>query len=180
MQCTAYFLKGHIILRNYCQMVYMFQSVIFHVERHPVYTWFEQCVTFNFFPTPAHELAYNLFNLITVYLLPLIIITASYSGILYTISKNARRARGRCFTDHYKNTPMQRFFFFSSLKIENFTRKKKFYILNIFAQNMHCGYTLEPPRRGGSNEYIQCMFWIRNKKIRYTPANPSSLYKSRH
>ena len=22
-------------------------------------------------------------------------------------------------------------------------------------QNIHCGYTLEPPRRGGSNEYPQ-------------------------
>ena len=27
--------------------------------------------------------------------------------------------------------------------------------------------------RGGSNEYPQCMFWVKNKKIRYTPANPS-------
>ena len=32
---------------------------------------------------------------------------------------------------------------------------------------------LEPPRRGGSNEYTQSMFWIKNKKNRYTPANPS-------
>ena len=24
-----------------------------------------------------------------------------------------------------------------------------------FAQNIDCGYTLEPPRRGGSNEYPQ-------------------------
>ena len=48
-----------------------------------------------------------------------------------------------------------------------------FDIFNISAQNIHCGYTLEPPRRGGSNEYPQCMFWINNKKIRYTPANPS-------
>ena len=87
-----------IVMICVCKYLYnvsmYFQSVIFHVERHPVFTWFEQCVTFNFFPTPAHELAYNLFNLITVYLLPLIIITASYSGILYTISKNARRAKG--------------------------------------------------------------------------------------
>ena len=28
-----------------------------------------------------------------------------------------------------------------------------------FAQNIDCGYTLEPPRRGGSNEYPQSMFW---------------------
>ncbi|KAJ8304005.1 hypothetical protein KUTeg_017588, partial [Tegillarca granosa] len=68
-------------------------SVIFHVERHPKYTWYTQCVTFNFFPTPKHELAYNLFNVITVYALPLVIITTSYSLILYSISKNARQAK---------------------------------------------------------------------------------------
>ena len=31
-------------------------------------------------------------------------------------------------------------------------------IFNIFAQNIVCGYTLEPPRRGGSNEYPESMF----------------------
>ena len=50
---------------------------------------------------------------------------------------------------------------------------KKYDILNIFVQNIDCGYTLEPPRRGGSNEYPQSIFWSKNKKIRYTPANPS-------
>ena len=43
----------------------------------------------------------------------------------------------------------------------------------IFAQNIDCGYTLEPPWRGGSNEYLQSMFWSNNKKNRYTPAYPS-------
>ena len=28
-----------------------------------------------------------------------------------------------------------------------------------------CGYSLEPPRRGGSNEYPQSMFWAEIKKI---------------
>ena len=28
----------------------------------------------------------------------------------------------------------------------------------IFAQNIDCGYTLEPPQRGGSNENPQSMF----------------------
>ena len=46
-------------------------------------------------------------------------------------------------------------------------------IFLIFAQNIGCGYALEPPRRGGSNEYPQPMFWSKNKKNRYTPANPS-------
>ena len=31
-------------------------------------------------------------------------------------------------------------------------------IFLIFAQNTECGYSLEPPRRGGSNEYPQSMF----------------------
>ena len=35
----------------------------------------------------------------------------------------------------------------------------------ISAQNIYCGYLLEPPRRGGSNEYPQFMFLSRNKKI---------------
>ena len=32
-------------------------------------------------------------------------------------------------------------------------------IFLIFAQNIDRGYTLEPPRRGGSNEYPQSMFY---------------------
>ena len=32
-------------------------------------------------------------------------------------------------------------------------------IFHISAQNIDCGYSLEPPQRGGSNEYPQSMFW---------------------
>ena len=32
-------------------------------------------------------------------------------------------------------------------------------IFLISAQNIDYGYSLEPPRRGGSNEYPQSMFW---------------------
>ena len=47
-------------------------------------------------------------------------------------------------------------------------------IIHISAQNIDCVYSLEPPRRGGSNEYPQSMFWAcRKKKIMYTPVNPS-------
>ncbi|XP_060072133.1 adipokinetic hormone/corazonin-related peptide receptor variant I-like [Ylistrum balloti] len=69
------------------------QSVIFHVEHHPQHPWYTQCVTFNFFPTAKHELAYNLFNIITLYALPLLIISASYSLILLEISKKTRQSR---------------------------------------------------------------------------------------
>ena len=66
---------------------------------------------------------------------------------------------------------------FKDCKNENFQRKFLGVFLS-FAQNIDCGYTLEPPRRGGSNEYPQSMFWIKNKKIRYTPPYPSfAIYK---
>ena len=48
--------------------------------------------------------------------------------------------------------------------IENFATKKneifkikKSDILSISDQNIDCRYSLEPPRRGGSNEYPQSM-----------------------
>ena len=61
---------------------------------------------------------------------------------------------------------------FKVVKNENF-HQKNLDIFRIFAQNIDCGYMLEPPRRGGSNEYPQSMVWSKNKKNRYTPANPS-------
>ena len=60
---------------------------------------------------------------------------------------------------------------FLALKIENF-QLKCFDIFLVFAQNIDCGYTLEPPRRGGSNEYPQSVFRSKNKKNRYTPPYP--------
>ena len=47
---------------------------------------------------------------------------------------------------------------------ENFTTKKVNFQIKILiffhisAQNIDCGYSLEPPRWGGSNEYPQSMF----------------------
>ena len=57
-------------------------------------------------------------------------------------------------------------------KNENFQIKNSD-IFHISAQNIDCGYSLEPPRRGGSNEYPQSMFWAEIRKIMYTPVNPS-------
>ena len=78
---------------------------------------------------------------------------------------------------------------------ENFTTKKmaifqikKSDIFQISTQNIDCGYSLEPPRRGGSNEYTQSMFEAvltrthnlcfraEIRKIMYTPANPIFYY----
>ena len=61
---------------------------------------------------------------------------------------------------------------------ENFTTQKWkfsdknffffFFFFHISAQNIDCGYSLEPPRWDGSNEYPQSMFWAE-----HTPVNPS-------
>ena len=56
-------------------------------------------------------------------------------------------------------------------KEENFLIKNSV-IFHISAQNIDCGYSLEPPRRGGSNEYYNLCF-SRKRKIMYTPVNPS-------
>ena len=64
---------------------------------------------------------------------------------------------GYLSTSHYENTPMQYTAIFHGRKNVHFQMK----ILNIFLffdQNIDCGYTLEPPQRGGSNEYPQSMF----------------------
>ena len=72
---------------------------------------------------------------------------------------------------HYENTPIFK-------DIENFTTKHEHFqiknsdIFHISAQNIDCGYSLESPRRGGSNEYPQSMFLSRNKKNNVYPCKP--------
>ena len=49
-------------------------------------------------------------------------------------------------------------------------------MFHISAQNIDCGYSLEPPRRGGSNEYPQSMVLSRNKKNNVYPSKPQFYY----
>ena len=58
-----------------------------------------------------------------------------------------------------------------TLKNENFKIKILIYFL-ICTQNIDCGYSLEPPHRGGSNEYPQSMLLRRNKKNNVYPLSP--------
>ena len=53
---------------------------------------------------------------------------------------------------HYENTPIQIYWKFYNQKEENFQIKNSD-IFHISAQNIDCGYSLELPRRGSSNEY---------------------------
>ena len=54
---------------------------------------------------------------------------------------------------------------------ENFTTKSSG-IFQVSAQNIDCGYSLEPPQQGSSNDYSQ-YFFSQNKKNMYTPVNSS-------
>ena len=77
-----------------------------------------------------------------------------------------------------KTCPCNKQRFFKVVKNEN---GKCFYIFLIFAQNIDCGYTLEPPRRGNCNKYPKSMYWRENKKFKvdislHTPV--LLLYKS--
>ena len=71
---------------------------------------------------------------------------------------------------HYENTPIQIYRGFH-LKKKNSDKKL---IFHISAQNIYCGYSLEPPRRGGSNEYQQSMFLSRKNDV--YPCKPQFNY----
>ena len=79
---------------------------------------------------------------------------------------------------HYENTPMlyRPTDFSQVVKLKNCIIFFIIFIFLIFAQNMACRYTLEPPRRVDSNEYPQSMFWSKNKAIRNTHANAPFCY----
>ena len=85
------------------------------------------------------------------------------STVIRCLEKNAFRDSGRSWLFPYSpfnitytvNTPVQ---IYLRPKKENFHIKILIIFFHISAQNIDCGYTLEPPRRGGSNEYPQSMF----------------------
>ena len=81
----------------------------------------------------------------------------------------------KLFLNHYENTPIQIYWNFLPSKNENFQIKNS-NIFHISARNIGCGYSLEPPWRGGSNEYPQSMFLRRNKKNNVYPCKPQFYY----
>ena len=94
----------------------------------------------------------------------------------YANSKDTNNVRNR---DYYTRAfPSRKHAYSIILKIsppknKDFQIKK---ILNFFIfllKNIDCVYSLEPPHRGGSNEYPQSMFWAEIRKMIYTPVNPS-------
>ena len=72
------------------------------------------------------------------------------------LSMNRNRKPHECIL-HYENTPIQIYWKFHNHKTESF-QIKILLDFQISAKNIDCGYSLELPRRGGSNEYPQSMF----------------------
>ena len=85
---------------------------------------------------------------------------------IYIVCHKKYSLRKHAYSKIYKISPP---------KTENFQVKNSD-IFHISAQNIDCGYSLEPPRRGGSNEYPQSMFLSRNNKNNVYPCKPQSYY----
>ena len=68
--------------------------------------------------------------------------------------------------------PIQIYWKVNQRNIEIFQTKNS-NIFHISAQNIDCGFSLEQPRRGGSNEYQQSMFLSRNNVY---PCKPQFYY----
>ncbi|KAK7065922.1 hypothetical protein SK128_018508, partial [Halocaridina rubra] len=72
-------LKGNVAVKE------AVKSIIFHVEKHPDFPGFEQCVTFNSFPSPTYELIYNIAGFVAMYALPLTTIVICYGSIVIVL-----------------------------------------------------------------------------------------------
>ena len=73
-------------------------------------------------------------------------------------------------SDHITKTSL--FKYTEDFSIKNKISDKNSSIFLISAQNIDSEYSLEPPRRGGSNEYQQSMLLSRNKKNNVYPCKP--------
>ena len=92
----------------------------------------------------------------------LYVITTSFSDYSNPYGMHRRRAYRLSMTKTYLYNfdPLLPHFYIVKL---GFTGV--YIIFLISAQKIDCGYSLEPPRRGGSNEYPQSMFWAEIRKI---------------
>lgn len=73
------------------------QAFIFHVEIHPNFTWYEQCVTYNAFPNDTYQTFYNFLVMIFMYALPLVTIICSYASIYMEIFRHSRMPNSEGF-----------------------------------------------------------------------------------
>jgi hypothetical protein len=65
------------------------QTFIFHLDRHPDYPWYEQCVTFGTFNSRLYEFLYFFMGMIFLYILPFVVIIVTYGGIIIHLHKKS-------------------------------------------------------------------------------------------
>ena len=89
--------------------------------------------------------------------------TPSYSKIVVSMRQIHSYKFEKCITKTclYNFDPLKPHFYIVKL---GFTGVYIIYFLFLL-ENIDCGYSLEPPHRGGSNKYPQSMFWAEIWKI---------------
>ena len=91
------------------------------------------------------------------------------STTLPRYQKKERRWTKKDHTNAINDITKTCLYSFDPLKPHFYTVKLGFTWVNInflfLLKNIDCGYWLEPPRRGGSNEYPQSMFWAEIWKL---------------
>ena len=65
------------------------QMVVFHVDSHPDYPWYKQCVTYGTFSSRLNEFLYFLMGMIFLYVFPLLVILVTYGGIITHLHKKS-------------------------------------------------------------------------------------------
>ena len=85
-----------------------------------------------------------------------VLVRTASSALLYV--KRLKKAISK--TRIYNFDPLKPHFYVVKLGFSGV-----YFIFLCSAQNIDCGYSLEPSRRGGSNEYPQSMFWAEILKI---------------
>ena len=88
-----------------------------------------------------------------------------------TLFSEKKKKKTNKKTIHYENKPIQIYWKIYHQKYENFQ-----IFFHISAQNIDCGYSLEPPHQGSSNGYPQSMFLSRNKTNNVYPCKPQFYY----
>ena len=93
----------------------------------------------------------------------------------YSLQKHPQK-KSKCHLISITKTCLFKIYWkFYQKKNENFQGKKSD-IFHFSAQNIDCGYLLELPHWGSSNEYPQSMFLSRNKKNNVYPYKPQFYY----
>ena len=65
------------------------QMYVFHVESHPDFPWYEQCVTFGSFSSRLYDFLYFFMGMIFLYICPLVVIIVTYGGIIIHLHRKS-------------------------------------------------------------------------------------------